>query len=105
MTQHQPKFETVADYIDDCELAIRRGDWPWPPETKTELLAALDEFPEHRHLFLPSASVLRCMGIALDYGREKLLPENFQTRFLRTLATDREFAKAACYLLDRNERR
>lgn len=102
MSADRPNFETPAAYVENCELALRRGNWPWPPATRQELIAALDEFGAtgHDHLFRPCASAMKLMGLPPDYGRKpKVLSERRKAQFLQTLDDDSEFREAMRVML------
>lgn len=98
----RPDFGDTANYVAHVAEALAAGEpWAvWPPETKTELAAVVESFPEHRHRWLPSARDLAQIDLPAHLGRDVLpFDEEWQERFLTTLQGDAEFRAAVVALL------
>ena len=96
-----PRFQSAEHWLAHYYDSIERGDLPWPPSTRDELLLADDAglLETHSH-WIPSRIGLRLLQLPEHFGRT-LEPygERFKERFLQTLISDDEFASAIFNLI------
>lgn len=95
-----PRYLCAADYIHDVRWAVRNGREIWPPATRAELEALIEEFPAIGRRYLPDAETLLRMGLPEHFGREvDRWSDLEQDRFLLTVQEDDQFREALKTLL------
>lgn len=97
----RPKYASPQEYVSAVGDALAAGLVPWQPATRDELIAVLDAFPDQAWRFRPGPSVMRCLGLPADYGRDpEPLDDREKDRLIATLLRDDDLRLALRTALD-----
>ena len=100
-----PIFPSPECWLAHYREAIRKGERPYPPRSRDELLLAetlglLQQYPH----WIPGKIGLRLLGLPDSFGRrQEPWGEKAKERLLRSMTEDPQFASAILTLLRRQE--
>jgi hypothetical protein len=97
---HRPRFRSAEDFIEAARQARAAGREPWPPETRDEIIAAVEHFPDWGRTFIPTGPWRSMMRIPETLGVDiQPWTETQKESFLLTLRDDPEFRAAVKFFL------
>ena len=96
-----PRFESAEHWLAHYHDSTNRGQRPWPPTSRDELVLAEElGLLEIHSEWIPNRIGLRLLGLPDFFGRQlEPFAERFRERFLTTLNADHEFATAVLNLI------
>jgi hypothetical protein len=94
----RPKFATPGEFVQHYIDCRARGQEPWPPETKAELMALNDVWPELARFHRPPKPFDR--DLPAWFGKVPEPYDEFERkRLLKTVQENKTFARALVVLL------
>jgi hypothetical protein len=98
--QPRPQFANAEDWLAHYLESKARGKEPWPPETRDELMALNDAWPQAARCHKPAPPWDSHLGLPGWFGKEPQPYDEFERkRLLKTLGENKTFARAVVVLL------